>query len=500
MSSITLMKASPMLTRLQVKGFKNLVDVDIRFGPLTCIAGPNSVGKSNLFDAIRFFSELVDKPFVEAARSIRGGDDVSSLFTAKLGSRMELSAEMIIPLDGHDDFGQPAQAGATFVRYDLILALEHLGDKSGSPRIRLDSETLSYITKADSVAAIGFEHSKLWRESVVTASARRTTFITTQNDSNRGAVVRLQSDRMRAEGKSQAGGGKAFAFSAKTLPRTVLSSAQNAEESRTAVLVRQEMRNWRQLQLEPSSLRGVDEFDSPQRIDATGAHIPATLSRLVSGTNEDDAAIVTATIANSLSNLVERVRDVRVDKDEVRRTLRFMMTDEDGLELPASSLSDGTMRFVALATIEQDPDETGLLCLEEPENGIHPQRVDAILDLLYRIAVDVNSPVGKDNPLRQIIISTHSPLLASRVDREDCVFARLRYHGVGNGRIAGLQLVGLSGGWRARRSGEFIADGDAIAYLRASGLLDSPVPFERSVAGMFKGQLQLPLYYRGDGL
>lgn len=28
-----------MLTRLQVRGFKNLVDVDVRFGPFTCIAG-----------------------------------------------------------------------------------------------------------------------------------------------------------------------------------------------------------------------------------------------------------------------------------------------------------------------------------------------------------------------------------------------------------------------------------------------------------------------------
>jgi len=28
-----------MLTRLKVSGFKNLVDVDVRFGPFTCIAG-----------------------------------------------------------------------------------------------------------------------------------------------------------------------------------------------------------------------------------------------------------------------------------------------------------------------------------------------------------------------------------------------------------------------------------------------------------------------------
>ncbi|MBF0466683.1 MAG: AAA family ATPase [Nitrospirae bacterium] len=44
-----------MLTRFKVSGFKNLVDVDIRFGPFTCIAGANGVGKSNLFDAILFF-------------------------------------------------------------------------------------------------------------------------------------------------------------------------------------------------------------------------------------------------------------------------------------------------------------------------------------------------------------------------------------------------------------------------------------------------------------
>jgi len=46
-----------MLTRLIVSGFKNLVDVDVRFGPFTtCVAGANGVGKSNLFDAIRFLS------------------------------------------------------------------------------------------------------------------------------------------------------------------------------------------------------------------------------------------------------------------------------------------------------------------------------------------------------------------------------------------------------------------------------------------------------------
>ncbi len=61
-----------MLTRLQVNGFKNLVDVDVRFGPFTCVAGANGVGKSNLFDAIIFLSALADKSLVDAAASVRG--------------------------------------------------------------------------------------------------------------------------------------------------------------------------------------------------------------------------------------------------------------------------------------------------------------------------------------------------------------------------------------------------------------------------------------------
>ncbi|MGB7485366.1 MAG: AAA family ATPase, partial [Phormidesmis sp.] len=72
-----------MLTRLRISGFKNLVDVDIRFGPFTCIAGTNGVGKSNLFDAIRFLSSLADRPLIEAAMSVRDEEgksgDVRSL-------------------------------------------------------------------------------------------------------------------------------------------------------------------------------------------------------------------------------------------------------------------------------------------------------------------------------------------------------------------------------------------------------------------------------------
>lgn len=71
-----------MLTRLKVSGFKNLVDVEVRFGPFTCIAGANGVGKSNLFDAINFLSNLASLPLVEAAMSVRDEGGEHLIFAA----------------------------------------------------------------------------------------------------------------------------------------------------------------------------------------------------------------------------------------------------------------------------------------------------------------------------------------------------------------------------------------------------------------------------------
>ena len=76
-----------MLTRLKINGFKNLLAGDVRFGPFTCIAGMNGVGKSNLFDAIRFLSLSANFPLLEAAHCVRDelgpNIDVRSLFTRK---------------------------------------------------------------------------------------------------------------------------------------------------------------------------------------------------------------------------------------------------------------------------------------------------------------------------------------------------------------------------------------------------------------------------------
>ena len=116
-----------MLTRLEVTGFKNLHDFALDFGPYTCIAGRNGVGKSNIFDAIHFLSLLTDNTINDAALKVRQVHDVgestgeiADLLCAGDGTRskrIELCAEMLVPRSVADGlvgcaFGEPHPAPA----------------------------------------------------------------------------------------------------------------------------------------------------------------------------------------------------------------------------------------------------------------------------------------------------------------------------------------------------------------------------------------------------
>jgi predicted ATPase len=419
-----------MLTRFKVSGFKNLVDVDIRFGPFTCVAGANGVGKSNLFDAIRFLSALAEKPLNEAALSVRDEEgrsgDIRSLFH-RVGDdydeHMSFEVEMIVPSEGTDDLGQKAKTKITFLKYALQLAYRNDDSLQSLGGLEILKEELSHINIGDASKNLLFPHSaKTWRKTAVRGERQVPYFISTEgSDSSR--VIKLHQD---------GGSGRPLSRLAEKLPRTVLS-ATNAAESPTALIARQEMRSWRLLQLEPSSLRQPDIFIAPKTLEADGSHLASTLYYLARHANNSheknsdaSAEQVYTQVANRLAELIEDVGKIWVDRDDRRELLTVMVKNRDGTTHPARALSDGTMRFLALAVLELDLKAEGLICLEEPENGIHPERIPKILELLQDIATDTEEEIGSDNPLRQVIINTHSPSVVQEVLEGSLIVAELK--------------------------------------------------------------------------
>ncbi len=457
-----------LLTRLQVKGFKNLVDVDVRFGAFTCIAGANGIGKSNLFDAIFFLSALAEVPFLDAAMSVRDetgrSGDVRTLFHHtgdSYADKMSFEAEMIVPPEGTDDLGQPAHAKITFLRYSVRLAYRRPEGASAPGRLELLSESLTHVRMGDAHSHLLFPHTvRTWRRTAVKGSgtAHRTApFISTEADEGK---IRVHQD---------GGSGNARSLLAASLPRTALSTV-NAAEAPTATMARKEMRSWRMLQLEPSCLRRPDPFTAPSRLGTDGSHLAATLHRLAR------SPMAYTQVANRLSELIGDVRSVSVERDERRELLTLTLTGMDGVVHPARALSDGTLRFLALAVLDLDPETTGLLCLEEPENGMHPDRIPAILDLLRDIAVDVDEPVGLENPLRQVIVNTHSPSVVSEMLQDDVLIASLRESALPDGGTCkNLSFGCLPDTWRDKSAKvPTVPPGTFLPYLK-------PIRFGRSV-------------------
>ena len=470
-----------MLTRLKVSGFKNLVDVDVRFGPFTCIAGSNGVGKSNLLDAIAFLSALAEHSLTEAAMGVRGGNqrrgDLANIFH-RYGSEqttsMSFEAEMVIPKSGRDDLGQEAKATTTFVRYVLELRyVERDLEKNLPSKIEISREELSYIKAGEVKKALGFRASAAWIKSAI-SGVRYTSFYISTSGQDEQRKISIHQDG--------GGGGRVRKLLAKNLPRTVLSSA-NAVENRTATLVKNEMLSWKRVQLEPSAMRAPDSLTAPTTMGSDGSHLPSVLCELArqpiyrtTSTNgqhgEAQPSRVYAMAANRLADLIDDVRQVKVDRDERLDLLTLQVAGRDGTFHPAQALSDGTLRFLALAVLELDPKSQGVIFMEEPENGIHPARIPAILKLLQDIAVDVNSPIGPDNPLRQVIINTHSPAVVAQIPEQSLLIADVRRaHPSKKGDYGKVFFSATERSWRAAAGSPVFPKGKLLPYL-------APVPLD----------------------
>ncbi len=56
------------LTRLRVKNFRSIADIDIPLSPLTVLVGPNGSGKSNVVDALRFVRDVFARGLGQAVK------------------------------------------------------------------------------------------------------------------------------------------------------------------------------------------------------------------------------------------------------------------------------------------------------------------------------------------------------------------------------------------------------------------------------------------------
>jgi len=123
------------------------------------------------------------------------------------------------------------------------------------------------------------------------------------------------------------------------------------------------------------------------------------------------------------NSILERLRDLYegLDDFDVRikgGTVEVFLTEGDFI-IPASRLSDGTLRYLCLLAILCDPDPPPLVCIEEPELGLHPDMLPKIADLL-----------AAASERTQLVVTTHSDLLVDAMtERPEAVVVVEKHNG-----------------------------------------------------------------------
>lgn len=162
-----------------------------------------------------------------------------------------------------------------------------------------------------------------------------------------------------------------------------------------------------QLPSDGPSLSGRGEADvpGPPEIGVRGDGMVAVLDHLARTDRKRFGRFVDA-----VGEFVPGLEDVTVRVPEA--TVRLVYVKQDGIELPASNLSAGTRFAIFYTALSFLPEPPALLLIEEPESGMHPHRIAAIVSLLREMSI------RSKGRFAQVIFTTHSPYVLDRINLE----------------------------------------------------------------------------------
>lgn len=112
-----------------------------------------------------------------------------------------------------------------------------------------------------------------------------------------------------------------------------------------------------------------------------------------------------------------QVSGISLREREEDHHVYFRVQYEGGYEVTSSGLSEGTLRILALTLVAYIDDVPKLLVVEEPENSIHPQAVDTIMQSLRSLYDS------------QVWVSTHSPVVLASSKVSELLITRLERSG-----------------------------------------------------------------------
>ncbi|MBW2079067.1 MAG: AAA family ATPase [Deltaproteobacteria bacterium] len=350
-----------MLKRLRVKGFKSLADIEVAFPDLTVLFGPNATGKSNLLDALLVLSRLATERTITDALTgpVRGYP--SELFRFPAGGLAELhdqeKARFVLEADIE------TKRRMDLLRYRVAVDTE---PKSGA--LSVVDEYLSRLSRTGS--SMGSPALQIV-----------------------GGEIHIRRKSKPARPRTEPVG----------LSHTQLSDMRfSGAEYLWIERARNELSTFRTYYLDPRvAMRRAVPPREVTEIGPLGEDLAPFLYRLRYSEYEK----YFHAIERTLKSIIPSVEDLTVDLDKKRGTLDIQIA-QDGTPFSSRIISEGTLRVLALCAIAANPWPGSLVAFEEPENGVHPRRLELIARLLGSMTI---------NQGQQVIVTTHSPLFCQKI-------------------------------------------------------------------------------------
>jgi predicted ATPase len=349
-----------MLERIQIENYKCLRDVTVDLAPFTILIGPNDSGKSSFLEVVRSLSRIINEGYPAVFTDERT--------LANLVWRKEADRDVV--------FAITASAAGHRSTYRLELPV----DAGSPPREELEWDG----TKV------------LWTEPI------------SPNPHN------------------PRGGLSAFFMSTKgPQPFPVqyggLGLSKFKEEDSPAFApIGESLASCLEYQFKLDQLP-IPSVPQPEiKLESSGSNLAAVLDVMQ---NSPDRAPFEA-LQTALNAAIPTLKGIvlpPVPQQHGAKALEFILSGNGKrpVTIPGSLASGGALLLTAYlaAAYTQTP---GLLLFEEPENGLHPSRLQMVIDILRKMS---RGEVG--NRKRQIIITTHNPLVLNYAKPEEVrVFVR----------------------------------------------------------------------------
>ena len=380
-----------MLKRISVRGYKSLENVEVRLSQLAVLFGPNASGKSNFLDALQLLSKLgTSRTLKEAFDPPYRGKPLESFTIGQNGIKGLLEqTHLSFTIEADLRLSDVVVEGVNEQIREMRHPSGEVTAKESSKVPRVRERDLRYRIEIEMRPKSGL---LLVADEYLAAlnatgepTRKRKPFIERQG----------QKIHLRLEGQAHP------TYYDRYLDHTILSMPHYLPHYPHLAATRRELESWLFFYFEPRErMRAANPVKEVRHIGLMGEELAAFLNTMKATDIKQFEAVEKA-----LRALMPDIDGIEVevsDLGEVELRLK-----EGGVAIPARVLSEGTLRMLGLLALDGGKKAPALVGFEEPENGVHPRRIQLIAQLLKTQETLEQS---------QYVVTTHSPILPDLLD------------------------------------------------------------------------------------